>query len=39
VFQTKVAEKIRKHFIFNEVSEDIVLNEIMWKTMVEPDRP
>jgi hypothetical protein len=38
--QTKVVEKIKTHFMFNNVSfRNPAAYQIMWKNMVEPDRP
>jgi len=41
MFQTKVAEKIKTHFIFSNFPppENHVIYEIMWKNIVEPGRP
>jgi hypothetical protein len=40
MFHTKAAEKIKTHFLFSNVFPKIVLfDEIMWKNMVQPDRP
>jgi hypothetical protein len=40
MLQTKVVEKIRKHILFLIFfSENLAIYEIMWKNMVEPDRP
>jgi hypothetical protein len=40
MFQTKVLENIEAHIMFNKFfSENRAVYEIMWKTMVEPDRP
>ena len=40
MFQTKVVEIIKTHFMFNNFfSENRAVYEIMWKIMVEPDRP
>jgi hypothetical protein len=41
VFRTKVVEKVKNtHFVFNNVfSENRAVYEIMWKNMVQPDRP
>jgi hypothetical protein len=38
MFQTKVAEKIKTHFIFS-TPENHVIYEIMWKNIVDPGRP
>jgi hypothetical protein len=35
----KVVEKINKHFMFKLFSESCAIYEIMWKNMVESDRP
>jgi hypothetical protein len=41
MFHTKVVEKIKTHILFSTVffSENRAVYEIMWKNMVEPDRP
>ena len=40
MFQTEVAEKIKIFFMFNNFfSENRAVYELMWKNMVEPDRP
>ena len=41
MFQSKVVEKIKTHFFIysNFFSENCAIYEIMWKNMVEPDRP
>jgi hypothetical protein len=39
MFQTKFVEKIKTHFIFYIFSENCFVYEIMWKNIVEPDRP
>ena len=40
MFQTKVVEKIKTHFMLNKFfSENRAVYEIMWKNMVERDRP
>jgi hypothetical protein len=40
MFQTKLVEKIKTHSIFNNFfSENLFVDEIMWKYMVEPERP
>jgi hypothetical protein len=43
IFQTKAAEKIRKHIlcwvIFFFPPENYAIYEIMWKNVVEPERP
>ena len=40
MFQTKVVEKIKTHFVFDNVFlENRAVYEILWKNMVEPDRP
>jgi len=41
MFQTKVAEKIKTHFMFNFnfCFENNAVYELMWKSIVEPDRP
>ena len=39
LFQTKVAEKVQTHFLWNNFfSENHSVYEIMWKNMVKPDR-
>jgi len=42
IFETKVLEKIKTHFVFNNFfffSENHTAYERMWKNTVEPDRP
>jgi hypothetical protein len=40
MFQTKVVEKIKTHFLFsNFFPENLAVYEITWKNIVEPDRP
>jgi len=39
MFQTNLEEKIKRHFMFNDVSDNCVVYKIMWKNAVEPDRP
>jgi hypothetical protein len=40
MFRTKVVEKIKTHFVFNNPpTEYRAVYEIMWKNMVEPDKP
>ena len=40
MFQTKVVEKIKIRFIISNIFlEDLTVYEIMWKNMVEQDRP
>jgi hypothetical protein len=40
MFQIKVAEKIKNtHFMLKSVLENRAVYEIMWKNIVEPDRP
>ena len=40
MFQTKVAEKIKPHFMFNNfIFGNRAVYEIMWKNTVEPNRP
>jgi hypothetical protein len=40
MFQTKVVEKIKTHFVFsNFFFESLIFCEIMWKNIVDPDRP
>jgi len=39
---TKVVEKIKTHFVFSELfffSKNSAVCEIMWKTIINPDRP
>jgi len=39
MFQTKVVEKIKTHFMLNNIFlEKHSVSEIMWKSTVEPDR-
>jgi hypothetical protein len=39
MFQTRVLEKIKTRFLFNNFfSENGTVYEIMWKVIVEPDR-
>jgi hypothetical protein len=39
MFQTNSLEKIKTHFMFNNFSsENRAVYEIMWKSVVEPDR-
>jgi len=38
MFQTHVAEKIKKHIVCSVTSLPITIYEIMWKNMVEPGR-
>jgi hypothetical protein len=38
MFQTKVVEK-KTHFMFNYFFGGRGVNELMWKNMVQPDRP
>jgi hypothetical protein len=35
----KIIEKTAKQFMFNNVFENRVVCEIMWKNVVSPDRP
>jgi hypothetical protein len=39
MFQTKFVEKIKTHFMLHNFVPKIVPFEIMWKNMVQPDRP
>jgi len=41
MFQAKVAQKIKTHFIFNNFfpPENHAVLDLMWKNIVEPDRP
>jgi hypothetical protein len=41
MFQTEVVEKVKTHMLFSVLffSENRAVYEIMWKNMVEPDRP
>ena len=42
MFQTKVVKKIKTHVLFSVTifcSENLAIYEIMWKNMVETDRP
>jgi hypothetical protein len=39
MFQTKVVEKIKTHFMFSNSFSKIVPFEIMWKNIVEPGWP
>ena len=40
IFRTKVVQKIKTHFVFNNFpSENRAVYEIMWENVVEPDRP
>ena len=40
MFQTKAAEKIKKHILhsINYLPENSAVYQVMWKNMVEPDR-
>ena len=41
MFRTKVVEKIKTHFMFNNPSplpENHAVYDVMWKNMVDPDR-
>ena len=43
MFQTKIVQKIRKHFTFGKdfiffENRDVYVYEIMWKNMVQPGR-
>jgi len=41
MFHTKSVNKIKTHFVFNNIfiSENHPVGEIMWKNVVQPDRP
>jgi hypothetical protein len=40
MFQTKVAENIKTHFMSNTFfKKNRTVNEIMWKNLVQPDKP
>ena len=42
MFQTNVTEKIKTHFMFNKYifpPKIVLFYEIMWKNMVQPERP
>jgi hypothetical protein len=40
IFQTRVAEKIKTHFMLNKFfSENRTFYEIIWGNMIGPDRP
>jgi len=40
VFQTKLAEKIKRYILCSKIfPENIAVCEIMWKNIVQPDRP
>jgi hypothetical protein len=42
MFQTEVVDKIKTHFVFKTfppLPENRTVCEIMWKYMVQPDRP
>jgi hypothetical protein len=39
MFETKIIDKIKTHFIFNNFSENHAVYEIMWENFVELDRP
>jgi hypothetical protein len=40
IFQAKIVENQNTHFMFSDFfSENRAVYEIMWKNMVEPDRP
>jgi hypothetical protein len=40
MFQTNVVEKIKTHILYSiTFSENHAVYEIMWKNMVQPDRP
>jgi hypothetical protein len=39
-FQAKVVEKVRTHFVFNKfLPENHLFYEVIWKNLIEPDRP
>jgi len=42
MFQTKVVEKIKTHILCSVTffpPENLAVDEIMWKSIVQPDRP
>jgi hypothetical protein len=39
MFQTEVVEEMKTHFMFSNIFPNIVPLMIMWKNVVEPDRP
>jgi hypothetical protein len=39
MLQTKIVDKIKAHFTFNNLNEDRATYEIKWKNIVEADRP
>jgi hypothetical protein len=39
MFQTKFVEKIKTHILYSIISPEIRVYEVMWKNMVQPDRP
>jgi len=41
IFHTKVVEKIKTHFMFNDFfpPENRAVYEVMWKNNIQPDRP
>jgi hypothetical protein len=39
IFQTKFVEKIKTHFVFNFFFLNRAYYEIIWKNIVQPDRP
>jgi hypothetical protein len=39
MLETEVVEKIKTRFLFHFFSENRAVYEIMWKNIVEPDRP
>jgi hypothetical protein len=39
MFKKKAAQKIKKHILFSIFFLNLVFYEMMWKNMVQPDRP
>jgi hypothetical protein len=39
MFQTKVVENTKTHILCSVNSENYAVYEVMWKNIVEPDRP
>jgi hypothetical protein len=39
MFQTKVVEKIKTHVMFNNLSENRAVCDILWKNILQPGRP
>ena len=40
MFQTNLVEEIKTHFMFNNIfPENRAVYEMVWKNMVQPDRP